>query len=123
MEGSGGVSGGRRDDLEDVGEGLASVCLWKAACRESRLGSGPRGRHSQAFGEWMKDMWAVAAARPGVGLKGRMRRFLSSALHYEWELPTSFPPLKESKVKNQVALEVSFGYPRGVSSNVTLCGA
>lgn len=29
---------GKKDDLEDVGEGLASVCLWKAACREARPG-------------------------------------------------------------------------------------
>lgn len=57
MERSGGVSGGRRDDLEDVGEGLASV-LWKAACREAR----PRqGLAWEAF----TDLWRKGGRRCG----------------------------------------------------------
>lgn len=117
MERSGGVSGGRRDDLEDVGEGLASACPVEGCLQGSKTqaGSGVGGIR-RPLEKGREDMWAV-------GFKGRMRRSLSSALHYEWELPTSSPPLKETLVNNQVAFEVSFGYPSGVSSDVTPRGA
>lgn len=108
MERPGGMSGGRRITLK---KGLASVCPVEGCLQGSKTQAvGWRGRQSQIF--WRKGEGDLGSGCClGVGLKEGMRRFLSAVLHYEWELPTSSPPLKETLVKNQIAFEASFGYP------------